>query len=179
MTYRTTLLKRATIVLASALSLAGCGTNNSATPLGSDFFPPEEDTSTHRVFAAQAANGARNDGMLYGYHFDNAALNSLGESKLNLMANTAPNAVTTVYLNVAEDDMLNPRRESVAAYLKGKGVDEARTKFVSGPNPATITPTAGGIARFERTENINSSLNGGGDTGNAATGNFPSDGGSK
>jgi len=179
MTNRTSILKRATIVLASALSLAGCETNNTATPLGADFFPPEEDSNTTRIFAVQAANGARNDGMLYGYHFDNAALNTLGESKLNLMANTAPSAVTTVYLNVPEDDMLGSRRESVAAYLKSKGLEESQMKFVSGPNPATVTPTAGGIARLDRTENINSSLNGGGDTGNASTGSFPSDGGSK
>ena len=45
-----------------------------------DEFPPEDDSRSYRRFMiAQAAAGARHDGMLYEYHFDGDVLNSLGQ----------------------------------------------------------------------------------------------------
>lgn len=169
MTYQTiSTLRRATLLLASSILLAGCESDpKPAPPIGHDFFPAADGVALKNVNEVQFRNGARADGMLQAYHFEGDKLNSLGEKKLDLLAANDPDAVTTIYMNFPEDEMMNQRRDDVVAYMRGKGREEALLKFVSGPNPATLTPAAPGLARLPRTENINSPLNGGGDYDNS------------
>ena len=106
--------------------------------------------------------------MLQPFHFDGEKLNSLGEEKLDLMRHgDGPDAITTIYLNFPESDSLNQRRDDVVAYMRDSGVDENHLKFISGPNPATFTPSAAALARIDRTENTGEESS---STGSASTG---------
>ena len=181
MTYQTSrTLRRATILLAGGLALAGCESDSKPQPpVGHDFFPAADGRALHNIMDVQYRNGARNDGMLQAYHFDGEVLNSLGQEKLKLMIPDDSHTTTTIYMNVPENDDMDLRRQNVVAYLQTRGVEESQLKFVNGPNPATLTPAAPGLARLPRTENINSPLNGGdadysglsGSTGASASGN--------
>jgi hypothetical protein len=51
-----------------------------------DFFPPEsEQRQVDRFVEVQAAEGAKDDAMLFASHFDGNELNTAGQVKLNLM----------------------------------------------------------------------------------------------
>src|SRR5436305_6356743 len=63
--------------------LAGC--QNQPEVGGETFRPEDEPRAIQRFVTAQAAAGARADGMLYESHFDDDHLNSLGQDKLDLM----------------------------------------------------------------------------------------------
>lgn len=92
----------------------------------------------------QAANGARNDAMLYSRHFEGGHLNSLGRQKVLLMLSDCDNcAPITVHLvRVGEGELLEQRRASVELYLK----------TVEGPNKLTFHPAHPGLIRFNKTE---------------------------
>src|SRR5438270_782538 len=102
-----------------------------------DKFPAEDDSRPYRRFMiAQAAAGARHDGMLYEAHFDGDLLNSLGESKLSLMLKDNDHAFpVVVYMNVSDDNRLKARENAVATYLIDSGLQDQQIKFEFGPNP--------------------------------------------
>jgi hypothetical protein len=117
-----------------------------------EFFP-QDNRATHAFAAAHAQAGARSDMTLQAMHFDGAALNSLGQDKLDLMTEAyAEPATLTVYFNFRETDGMDARREPVLAYLRERGIQEGNVKFVAGPNPSLSSPAAGHMARLERTE---------------------------
>jgi len=98
----------------------------------------------------QAANGARNDAMLYPHHFEGGQLNSLGRAKVLLMldddsATTAADktATRTVHLvNAGEGELLAQRKQSVELYLK----------TAQGPNELAFHLAAPNLVRFDKTE---------------------------
>jgi hypothetical protein len=156
MTNRTNKTTWYAIALTAAALASGCQSDNAAKKPADEFFYADGDTRHATVAAdAQARRGAKADATLQDYHFDAGRLNSLGESKLDLLAHrTDADEVTTVYLNFPETDEMNHRRDDVVAYMRSRGMSEANLKFVSGPNPATFSPAAGHIARMDRTENV-------------------------
>lgn len=97
-----------------------------------------------RFIDVQAANGARNDAMLYPAHFDGGQLNSLGEAKLTMMLQDAESSQPqTVYLvNCGEGDLLAQRKAAAEAYLQA----------AVGPNKLTFHPAAPEIIRYLKTE---------------------------
>src|SRR4051812_14481171 len=76
--------------------------------------------------AAQSAAGARQDGMLYAHHFAGTELNSLGRSKLHLMATDKPaTEPLAVYLNTSNDPLAADRQTAIGKYLREHGLAEA------------------------------------------------------
>jgi hypothetical protein len=149
----------ALIVLAAAAALlalpaAGCQQNPGGRdpaavtrPGGEEFRPDDRPRAVHRFTAAQSAAGARNDAALRPQHFDGPDLNSLGQEKLDLMlkddGSTEP---LVVYLDVPMDGQLGARREAIRVYLKDRGLNESQVRLEPGPNPATSSPAAPGVA---------------------------------
>lgn len=113
---------------------------------GEKFSPDEEPRHMHRVLDAAAAAGARYDATLRGCHFDGggtpAALNSLGEEKLDLMLAAGDALPLVVYLDVPADDLSDARAKAVATFLKDRGLQDAQTKVVVGRNERTYGPAA-------------------------------------
>lgn len=139
---------------AAVLVLAGC-----ANPLASnpelDFAPDDQPRSLQVTLNAQAANGARNDAMLYPHHFDGAALNSLGVQKLDLMlrAQDHREAPLVVYVNAPEKDRLTAaRRQTVQGYLADRGLQASAYRVDLGVNPMVSSPAAGHLVRMPKTE---------------------------
>jgi hypothetical protein len=134
------------------LGAGGCGSSNhkatterSDARARSDIF--QQDPNGERVTRfneIQAANGARNDAMLYPAHFDGARLNSLGQSKVLLMLQDSESKEpATVHLvNCGQGDLLAQRKASVQAYLQAE----------VGPNKLTFHPAAPELLRFNKTE---------------------------
>ena len=142
-------LKTACAAISLAL-VAGCMDENH-----NDFF--KGDASRERVdrFAnIQAANGARNDGMLYPHHFEAGHLNALGRQKVLLMLEDCDNCEPIVVhlVNAGEGELLAQRKASVELYLKTE----------EGPNKLTFHPTQNDLVRFSKTES--GELEGGGES---------------
>ena len=119
-----------------------------------DAFPPEDDTRPYRRFMiAQAAAGARHDGMLYEYHFDGDVLNSLGQSKLSLMLKDNDRAFpVVVYMNVTDDGHVKARETAVATFLVDSGLKDHQVRFETGPNPNARSSASQNLARYNKTE---------------------------
>ncbi|MDB5294409.1 MAG: hypothetical protein JWO31_392 [Phycisphaerales bacterium] len=143
-----------TALLASAPAVVGCGGAHDPADeskeltgiAGEQFTPADEPRHVNRIIDAQAAAGARRDGTLRLCHFDAgnpAALNSLGEEKLNLMLEDDDALPVVVYLDAGGDDaLLSARQQSVKVYLRDRGLTEAQVTLVAGKNPGTFAPTA-------------------------------------
>ena len=134
-------LQSATALLTISLALlAGCQDQNH-----NGFF--KGDAARERVdrFATvQAANGARNDAMLYRHHFDGGHLSSLGRQKVLLMLEECDNCEPVVVhlVNVGEGELLAQRKAAVELYLKS----------TEGPNTLTFHPSQNDLIRFSKTE---------------------------
>jgi hypothetical protein len=113
---------------------------------GSQFLSDEEPRAMHRIAEAQAARGARRDATLHTAHFDDggnpAALNSLGEEKLDLMLADDAALPLVVYVDAPADDASAGREQSVRVYLKDRGLGEAQVQVVAGPNVRRFQPVA-------------------------------------
>ena len=109
-----------------------------------DFFKNQGDERVSKFADVQAANGARNDAMLYRHHFAGAQLNSLGRAKVVLMLEDGDQLEPgTVYLvDCGEGDLLSQRKAAVELYLK----------TTEGRNPAAAHPAAPQLARVPKTE---------------------------
>jgi hypothetical protein len=136
--------------LAALPAAVGChGKADDAEPKyateGEKFSPDDEPRHLHRVLDTAAAAGARNDATLRGCHFDAgnpAALNSLGEEKLDLMLADDDALPLVVYVDVLADDLADARTKAVATFLKDRGLQDGQTKVVVGRNDRTYSPAA-------------------------------------
>jgi hypothetical protein len=140
----------ASLLSALSLSAAGCGTDGS---YDKDFFP-SGDRQVTKTEEAQAAAGARSDATLSLAHFDGGALNSLGQSKLDLITSNLPDeGPVTIYLDVPADGPLaQARKDAVAAYLTDSHLTPDQFSLVDGPNNATWTPAASALTNMSKTE---------------------------
>jgi hypothetical protein len=108
----------------------------------------------HDFTRIQAANGARDDGMLRDHHFAGTRLNSLGRAKVDLMLGDLDDSADAIdlWLNLDEAaDTTAGRREAVVAYLNAKGVTGNAVRLSVGPNPNAWKPAASGIAGLKKT----------------------------
>jgi hypothetical protein len=107
---------------------------------GDDFADEMEIRDLHRVMDAQVARAAREDGTLRSYHFNGVELNTLGEDRLDLMLHdTGAYVPLVVYLDVPSTN-LPGTRQSVANFLKERGVREDQITLETGPNPNVTSP---------------------------------------
>ena len=150
-------MKRAlsTTVFAAAVLLfaVGCKTDNQK--IADGFFPePGAFRGTEAAIAAQTANGARADAMLYPFHFNGGVINSLGTDKIQRLLNADAAESFTLYLNVPTTDatLLASRQASVASFLKDMGVVDNQVQIATGPNPDTWAPANPQLTRMVKTE---------------------------
>ena len=92
----------------------------------------------------QVSQGARNDAMLYAYHFTGGHLNSLGRAKVIAMLDNCDNCdpIVVHLVNAGDGDVLTARKASVELYLK----------TAEGPNALTFHPASSDLIRFNKTE---------------------------
>jgi hypothetical protein len=136
-----TFLATATAML---LIAGGCNSNKPETPVvhGEEFDNACAPRAVGQMAQSQSAAGAKSDGMLYDHNFRGDKLNSLGQSKLDLIVKGTPAGdPVVVYLNVPADG-LETRRPAVLAYLKEGGLAEGKIKLVDGPNPSKTANAA-------------------------------------
>jgi len=117
---------------------AGCNHESSAP--GSGFHSDEQAWDINQIEDAQTARAARQDATLRDYHFSADQLNSLGQERLDLMLHDG--GVYTplvIYLDVPSDDQIAGRRQSVAMFLKDRGVRDDQIKLEMGANPKSIS----------------------------------------
>ena len=154
---RTTIL---TLTLSTACLVAGCYSERDLDPTLEGFFTEDgpDRGKPNQFTEAQAASGARSDGMLHWQHFDGPNLNSLGEQKLSLMLadDDAPKPLV-VYIDVdgKQADIAAPRQESVTLFLKDRGLRDEQIRIVLGDNPTARSPAAQHLSRQERAESGN------------------------
>jgi hypothetical protein len=154
---KTTILA-STLALTSGMSLApGCNySERDLDPtLNSFFVEGGTDAPRAGVLAdAQAASGARAEGMLYEQHFDGPRLSSLGEHKLALMlADDDGVDPMVVYVDLGDNDARAAhRRDAVTLFLKERGLRDDQMMVVTGDNPAARSPAAEQLKRRPRTE---------------------------
>ncbi|CAN5536570.1 hypothetical protein BH10PLA1_BH10PLA1_11220 [soil metagenome] len=141
------------IVLGGMLIVAGCGDRKPTTEESymSPFVPDGEVRRVTMIQNQQAAVGAREDGMLYAFHFDGKDLNSLGRDKLASIVEADSVEPISIYLEV-KPDTFDARKASVVAYLQDSGVVESHMKLVQGINPSTLNPVADGLTNYGKTD---------------------------
>jgi hypothetical protein len=104
---------------------------------------------------ALAAAGANEDLMLNDAHFSNGELNSLGRSKVALIARAAP-AGKPVVIYVTGDEKANqPRVASVQNYWKAMPYSDLELQVKPGINDAQMTDTSVGIKGLAKQEKTN------------------------
>ena len=143
---------KTTLALLATLSLSGligCQTDQSSLQ---DFFPDKQERKVNQFVDSQTTAGARQDAMLQDCHFTGGKVNSLGESKLDLMMPDEQDADLWVYVNLPAGEMTTARKDSVSDYLHYRGLDASHVKMVDGPNPNTLSPAAPGVAALVKTE---------------------------
>jgi len=150
-----------------------------------EFFPPEETASVQRFQDAQAAAGAAEDATLYPQHFTGGQLNSLGESKLDLMCKAEDACPqVTVFVVPGNDSnaekFIQDRKNAVVTFFKARGMKEEQIRVERGFNPDVHGMARDGMAKLNKTESgTNASADTGGgaaDAGGASVG-LPSGGG--
>jgi hypothetical protein len=106
---------------------------------------------------AQAAAATRTNGNLYDCHFNDAALNSLGHEQLDaaVRGKRSDGPVVIHLLDGGDHDLMVHRMESVAAYLKDRGMRDDQIVFSDKLNDATYTPAAAGLASLAKTDTAN------------------------
>jgi hypothetical protein len=122
----------------------GCHHEQAGIVHGEQFQNEHAERALYEFNDRQAANAARLDGTLRDYHFDAARLNSLGESRLDLMLyRREGTGALVVYLDLPADDANTSKRQSVVlAYVKDRGLNDDQIEFKSGPNPNWNSPVA-------------------------------------
>lgn len=138
------------IITAIVLATAGCSKK--------DKFFPEQDTyrRSQQMMDMQIAAAARDSGNLYDCHFDESALNSLGEQQLDAVVRgkQSDEAVVVRLQDASDHDRVVRRMESVAAYLKDAGLQDDQIVFSDTFNDATYTPAALGLANLAKTDTV-------------------------
>src|SRR5687768_1351506 len=136
------------IFSASALLavLSGCSVTDTMEGRDAEkFMEPCEVSAVTRLVNQQIASGARTDGTLRPYHFDNAVLNSLGRAKLDAMLDDDDkDGELVVYVDVptgegdADKKLASARQDSVTQYLMSRGRTEDTFRLESGFNPNNV-----------------------------------------
>ncbi len=142
------------ILLGGLLVATGCAQNHvhdTESSYFNEFVPDGTPRRTQDFMKAQAAVGARNDGMLYAWHFDGKDLSPLGREKLASIVDADSIDTITIYVDVKSDTFAD-RKASVAAYLEDLGVAKSHMNVVAGVNENTLTPVAGGLATYAKTD---------------------------
>lgn len=118
------------------------------------FFPDQRASAVNKFAYSQAANGARNDGMLYARHFQGSELTPLGKQKLSLMlGDDAPAKPLTIYMvNLGTGNLLAAREQTVREFLKDGLRPDEKIVFVTDTNDSTLHPTAETMARMDKLE---------------------------
>lgn len=149
------------LTMLAAGIVAGCQDQKCTGP-ADDFFAVEGNSRTQTVLDAQAASGARADGMLYAAHFTGPALNSLGAAKLDrMLGDDDPCQPLTVYLNLPEKDtQAAARKSATVAYLRDRGLTNDQVRIVAGENLDTLHPAAPMLKRMDKTESSAASPDG-------------------
>ena len=119
----------AMLLIVAAAFVAGCENNRK-------YFPDGAYRVNDQHEDVQAANGALADGTLYPRHFSGDKLNSLGQTKLSLMAQGAKGSTDTVrvYLDMPDAAATELRREVIKQFLAERGITTERLAMAVGPN---------------------------------------------
>jgi len=151
------------VVTTAALSFAlgGCSSStDKKTAKKEESFQPEffdsptQQRSVDRFVEVQAAEGAKEDGMLFATHFDGDELNTAGQAKLNLMMrNLSPREPMVVYMSLAPNDpMAAARRSAVEQYVKDSGIAVAHLDIKEGDNPNMRTTASANLHNLAKTD---------------------------
>jgi len=146
------------LILLGGLMLAGgctVGKNTEESYLN-QFVKDGEPRRFQQVADAQAATGAREDGMLRAWDFDGKDLSPLGREKLNSIVAADSLEAITVHLDVKSDTFAD-RKASVVAYLQDKGIENSHMAVVEGVNEATRTPAQPGLTAYAKTDTASES----------------------
>jgi hypothetical protein len=149
------------LIVAAAAAIAGCEARDNK-KMWAD--------GTYRLVDQQsdtmAAKGALEDGMLYPRHFSGDKLNTLGQTKLSLIARASKDSTDTVnvYLNMPKDQATDLRKQVVEQFMAERGITDKRLALAVGPNPgvkATASLTSSKMYEKKSTDlNEASDLNG-------------------
>lgn len=132
-------------IISAAVLLLAAGCENDNKVHSEEFMPADQARDTVRLFDAEAARGAAEDGTLYACHFDGPALNSLGMAKLDAMLAAGGPVPLKVWMAVPEDEQAQSRRLSVGTFLKDRGLVAEQIQFGRGSNPAADHSAADGV----------------------------------
>lgn len=107
----------------------------------------DDDVAEHALqeFAnRQAANSTRMDSTFREYHFDGGRLNTLGEERVDqLLYRREQSSPLVIYMDMSEtSDDYTKRQQTVTAFLKDRGLNEAQFQFKHGANPNWNSPVA-------------------------------------
>jgi hypothetical protein len=150
--------------LALAVALCGCSSNKKKEEAAKDKQPDAfqreffetgaSQRAVDRFVEVQAAEGAKEDAMLFASHFDGNELNTAGQAKLNLMLrNQSPQQPMTVYLSLGPNDaMAGARRSAVEKYVKDSGIAVASLDVKEGDNPDTRTTASSNLRNLRKTD---------------------------
>jgi len=158
MNFVKTISGKRTCLIAGALLPAlvlGCSHDKKKEARHDDFFPQEGSVrQVDKFLEIQAAEGAKEDAMLFASHFDGEELNTSGQTKLHLMMrDRSPRQPLVVYMNLGvEDKLAKARRSAVEQYLKYSGATMARVEFQDGDNPYMRSTAATGLRNLRKTD---------------------------
>ena len=121
-----------TFAVAALMGCKGSGT----TPFINDQFQADDaPRSVDLIMAQQNANGAREDGTLYGHHFTNGKLNSLGYAKLSKVAHgEADSGKLAIYIDL-KGDAYAVASDNVRDTLTNAGYASETFTITAGANP--------------------------------------------
>lgn len=139
------------ITLTGLLLASGCAKKDSEESYMNPFVPDVELRRVHMALDAQAAVGAREDGILYAWHFDGQDLSPLGREKLDQIVEADTLDVLSIYVDVRPATFA-ARKQSVLAYLQDKGLATSHVNIIEGINEETLTPAVAGLANLPKTE---------------------------
>lgn len=140
------------IVLGGMILAGGCTVGqNTEESYMNQFVKEGEPRRVRQLADAQAATGAREDGMLHAWDFDGKDLSPLGREKLSSIVAADSLDTITVYLDVKPSTFAD-RKTSVVAFLQDKGVANGHMAVIEGVNEGTMTPAAAGIAAYAKTD---------------------------
>ena len=172
-------INKTTVLAVAALAIAlgattGCSSTKKKEPVAkakkqdsfqSDFFATEShQRAVDRFVEVQAAEGAKEDAMLFASHFDGNELNTAGQAKLNLiLRNQSPQQPMVVYLSLAPNDGLaGARRSAVERFVKDSGIAIASLDLREGDNPEMLTTASTNLRNLRKTD---SDYHSGGESG--------------
>jgi hypothetical protein len=118
---------------------------------GEQFYADGAPRAEGNFVNAEVSAGARGDGTLYPCHFNGADLNSLGQTKLDLMLKEPEASKTlTVYFSFDDNSMTDARKKAVTDYLKAQGLSDDEIALKDGPNPDSKCSAAENIAALQQ-----------------------------